>query len=478
VTPSLLIRDAELDDGRIADLRVMGNRIAEIGTQLNTITGELQIEARGAALARGLNDHHIHLFATAAARRSVMCGPPAVQNEEALRTALLSAMHRTDGPIRGAGFHQSVCEHLDREWLDQVCPNRPVRIQHRSGMLWILNSAALEQLDFSASDDVPEGVERVTNGRWTGRFFNLDKWLRQRSFQSWPSLKQLSLELARQGITGVTDAGASNGLAEWQALACAMTDGELLQRVQAMGSEQLTACTPDINGRLTRGPLKIYLREVALPDYDALVERIRASHAHNRPIASHCVTRTELAFLLTALTEAGSIPGDRVEHASITDAHALEVMARLGVTVVTQPHFIAERGSQYLNDVGADELPLLYRGAAFLQQGIPLAAGSDAPYGAISPWRSMDAAIARNTACNTIINPRECLQGRQALALYGGSLEQPGTTLASPEVGDRADLCLLDRSWDELERAPAGVKVLLTVCNGKVTHRETADSPL
>jgi predicted amidohydrolase YtcJ len=345
-------------------------------------------------------------------------------------------------------------------------------------MLWILNSTALEQLDFSTSDDVPEGVERATNGRWTGRFFNLDKWLRQRSAQSWPSLKQLSLELARQGITGVTDAGASNGLAEWRALARAMTNGELLQRVQVMGSEQLSECAPDIHGRLTRGPLKVYLREAALPDYDMLVDRIRTSHANHRPIASHCVTRTELAFLLAALTEAGSIPGDRVEHASITDEHALEVIARLGVTVVTQPHFITERGSQYLTDVATDELPMLYRGAGFLHQGIPLAAGSDAPYGAISPWRSMEAAITRNTACNTTISPRECLQGRQALALFGGTLEQPGATLTSPGVGECADLCLLDRPWVKVERAPGAVGVALTVCNGKITHRESVGSPV
>ncbi len=468
---SLLIRGAELRRGTIADLRVTRDLIAEIGVNLAPAPGEACIEARGAALLRGLNDHHIHLFATAAARQSLHCGPPEIRDEAALRDLLLQACERGDSAIRGTGFHSSVCDRLDRAWLDAVCPDRPVRIQHRSGILWILNSCAMEQLQVTVAQDLPEGIERAADGTWTGRFFDLDDWLRRHSSRSWPSLRQLSLELAGQGITAVTDAGARNGITEWKALASAVSSGDLLQRVQVMGNEQLTDRPPTAHGRLSRGPLKLYLREAALPDYDALVERIRNCHARGRAIASHCVTRTELTFLLAALAEAGTLPGDRIEHAAITDRHALEAMARLGVTVVTQPHFIAERGSQYLQDVAVEEIPLLYRGAAFLRQGVPLAAGSDAPYGDINPWRSMQASMERRTGCGSSIGNDECLRPTEAMALFGGTLESPGGSLTFPEAGDRADLCLLDRPWQQVERAPGKVRVNLTVCNGSIIHQ-------
>lgn len=469
---SLLIRGAELSRGTIADLRVTRDRVAEIGVNLPSAPAEECINAQGAVLLRGLSDHHLHLFATAAARQSLHCGPPDIRNEAELREALLQAGAQGDGAIRGIGFHDSVCQQLDRAWLDAVCPDRPVRIQHRSGMLWIFNSCALNQIVVSPHEDYPEGIERWHDGSWSGRFFNLDDWLRRHSNRWWPCLRRLSLELARQGITAVTDAGVSNGAAEWEALANAVASGELLQRVQVMGGEQLTDLPPAAHGRLRRGPLKLYLREVALPDYAALVERIRACHERGRTIASHCVTRTELTFLLAALADAGPLPGDRIEHAAIADGHALETMARLGVTVVTQPHFIAERGSQYLQDVDVEDIPLLYRGAAFLNQGIALAAGSDAPYGAISPWRSMQAAIDRRTVCDNVIGAGECLQASEALELFGGTLEQPGGSLGAPKVGDPADLCLLDRPWSQVQRAPGEVEVMLTVCNGSIVHRQ------
>ncbi|MBN3585858.1 hypothetical protein JYB64_26055, partial [Algoriphagus aestuarii] len=95
--------------------------------------------------------------------------------------------------------------------------------------------------------------------------------------------------------------------------------------------------------------------------------------------AMHCVTRVELLFALSALQSAGAIPGDRIEHAAIADDAMLEALASLGVTVVTQPHFIAERGDQYLEAVDAWDIPYLYRGAAFLHHKVALAAGSDAP---------------------------------------------------------------------------------------------------
>lgn len=472
---SLLIRRAQLLSGVICDLRIADGCIIDLSASLSAQQNERVIDAQGNLLLPGLQDHHLHLFATASARASVHCGPPQVNNADELRQALQQA--EGSGWLRGVGFHDSVCPELDRDWLDQVCPHRPVRIQHRSGMLWVFNSLALEQLAVqlklrgTAESDwsLPDGAERDEHGPLTGRFYNLDAWVGEHLPRVWPSLAGLSRELASYGITGVTDTGVNNDADVWAAFANASQRGELLQRVMVMGSERLDGVEAAV--RLEPGPLKLYLREISLPDLDEFTARIARAHQQQRPVAVHCVTRVEMIFLLEAFAQAGVLRGDRIEHASIADDDMAQRMAELGIIAVTQPHFIAERGDQYLRDVDADDLPWLYRGAGFLRHGVQLGAGSDAPYGSINPWAAMHAAMHRQTREGVIMAADECLTPLQALGLFGGTLAQPGGGLRELAVGQSADLCLLNMPWQHLSADFRAAQVQLTLCAGEVIHQ-------
>ncbi len=469
----LLIRQASLLDGRVCDLRVEAGHIVELASGISSHSHERVIEARGHLLLPGLQDHHLHLFATAAARQSIHCGPPHVHDAEQLRQALLAAPG--DDWLRGTGFHHDVCPDLDRHWLDRVCPHRPVRVQHRTGMMWVMNSCALDQLNLPAEQRLPEGAERDRQGRLTGRFYNLDNWLGQRLQRAWPSLRDLSGNLARVGITAVTDTGANNDTEVWQALQSAVNRGELSQRLLVMGNESLNPfvqqAKKSTQSVIQVGPVKQYLREIDLPDLDTLVQRVIRAHEHGRSVAVHCVTRVELYYMLEAFSQAGVRPGDRIEHGSIVDDYAAERLAQLGLTVVTQPHFIAERGDQYRKDVDADDQPWLYRGAGLIEQGVRLAAGSDAPYGSIDPWRSMQAAVERQTPSGVVMAASECLTPRQALNLYAGSQELPGCEIRSLAVGQAADLCLLDCDWQHLKRDLSAEHVALTLCGGRIQYQ-------
>jgi len=472
--PSLLIRSAQLiGHAGQRDLRISAGRIVALARNLPAQRGDELIEARGNVLLRGLHDHHLHLFATAAARASIDCSPSAVHDEDGLRATLRRCSVLGEDWIRGTGFHESVCTHLDRHWLDAVCPERPLRIQHRSGMLWVLNTAALRCLRLDPGETLPPGVERGEDGAPSGRFLDLDAWLGARLERAWPALGEVSAELARFGITGVTDAGARNGSAAWQALQGACARGELCQRVLVMGNEELHGLGPALSGRIAVGALKIYLREATLPALDALVDRMREAHAHQRPVAVHCVTRVELAFALAAFADAGTLPGDRIEHAAIADEYAVRTLASLGVAVVTQPHFIAERGAQYLIDVDADDHELLYRGAGFLFNGVALAAGSDAPYGSTDPWAAMRAAITRRTQGGLVIGRNEHLAPSQALALFAGDPWRPGSGSRPLAVGDDADLCLLGLPWSGICADPDARHVALTVCAGRIVYERS-----
>lgn len=471
-TATCLVTNGRDVHGRPLSLRLDQRGIIAVAESLLPQPGEPQLDAKGGVILPGLRDHHLHLFATASARRSLQCGPPQVNNEADLREALRQHCAVNRDWVRGVGFHDSVCPDLNRHWLDALCADQPVRVQHRSGMMWVLNSMAIEALGIAPLEELPAGAERDGDGALTGRFYDCDAWLGQRIPRSALSLASLSRDLASLGISAVTDTGVNNGLNQWRSLRDAVVAGEFKQRLLVMGNESLNEVADAIPGRIEVGPLKLYLREAALPDMTEFSRRIADAHRHQRRIAVHCVTRVELHFALAALEEAGAQPGDRIEHASVADDFALEKLAMLGVTAVTQPHFIAERGDQYLQDVEADDIPLLYRGAGFIDNGVTLAAGSDAPYGDIDPWAGMAAAVKRRSRAGRVLQPGEVLSAEQAASLYCGDLRQPGGGL-DITVGMTADLCVLDRPWQQCRRDLHSGHVLATFSGGQlIYHRD------
>ncbi|MXY53268.1 MAG: amidohydrolase family protein [Gammaproteobacteria bacterium] len=433
----VLLRNAEIDGTR-ADVRIRGGVVAEFG-RLAAVDGEEVVEARGGVLLPGLHDHHLHFLALAAARSSVRCGPPEVCDRDQLRAALAAAPAEKEW-IRGVGYHESVAGELDRAALDAFVPERPVRIQHRSGKMWFLNGAALRSVGLDPGGD--------------GRLFRRDEWLRKRLGDAdlTAAALEVSAQLAAWGVTGFTDATPSNDAAAVRRIR------ELAphQRVYAMGNETLAT-----------GHLKVMLDDAELPDIDELVGRIGEAHERGRPVAFHCVTRTELVFALGALMEAGTQPGDRIEHAAIADEDGLRLLREAGVTVVTQPNFIAERGDRYVADVEAGEHRFLYRGAGFLDAGIPLAGGTDAPFGEPDPWALVKAAVLRETQSGVVVGEGEKLTPERALALFTTPHLDPGGAPRKIGQGAPADLCLLALPWREARLRLDGCDVVGTWIAGK-----------
>ena len=466
----MLIRQAEINFNEVVDLRIAEGRIAAIAAQLHTRDGEVVIEAEGAALVPGLHDHHLHLASLAASRASLQCGPPQLHGAAELAETLREQVGGT-GWLRGIGYHESVAGDIDRHWIDRNLCCRPVRIQHRGGRLWVLNSLALQVLGVSDAGDDP--LERI-DGRLSGRLYDNDTWLRQRLGRERPNLAEVSRHLASLGVTGVTDTSPDNSPEEVRWLRQAQRRGELLQEVLVMGNDSLDGfdagpaiCAAEVP-RLLIGPRKFHLHEAHLPDYETLCADIRCAHQAGRNVAFHCVTRTELVFTLGALREAGAWPGDRIEHAAVTPPELLDELRQLGLTVVSQPGFIAERGDSYLAEVDAADQPWLYRLKAFLDAGVPLAGSTDAPFGEADPWKAMDAAVARLTARGHAIGAAEALSPEQALALFTSPLHAPGQALCRIEVGAAADLCLLDAAWGRARLDLAAVRPRLTLRCGRV----------
>ncbi len=455
--PPVLLRRVELD-GKRCDVRLAEGRLQQVAPTLRPGPEDILFDADGGALLPGLHDHHLHLHALAARTRSIPCGPPAVMSLDALHAALRAAAPGDDGWLRGIDYHESVAGELTRVQLDPLVGHLPLRLQHRGGKLWMLNTVAIERICLQQWATLA-GVERDADGRVTGRLFRLDDWLQARLRASgdageFPQLDAVSAALARCGVTGVTDASAHNGSQHLQAFVHAVDEGQLRQRLLVMGTLSLP---PLQHPRISRGAFKVLLDDDALPDIDVLAARIDAAHAQGRGVAFHCVTRVELLFALAALaqarTRAGSAMPDRIEHAGIVPDDALPLLAASAAQVVTQPNFITERGDRYRVDVEPGEQPLLYRLASLQAAGIPVGGGSDAPYGLPDPWAAMQAAVTRRCASGATLGPLEGVSPERALALFTSSPAHPGGTGRRLHAGAVADLCLLDRPWQAARTA-------------------------
>ncbi len=479
----MLVDNAEVG-GKIMQVRCVDDEIVEIERSLTRRTGEESFDAQGGALLRGLHDHHLHLFSLAAALESTPCGPPEVERAEDL-TARLAEATPQNGWLRGTGYFESVAGPLDRERLDALTPPLPVRIQHRSGAMWFLNSRALDALGLdqnSGNRELPEGLEVDERGRPTGRLFRADAWLRERLPATGPpDLAAVGALLARFGVTGITDATPSNGPDEMTRFRQAQMSGALPQRLRVMGGAALgmgAGTGGQKEERLSVDARKILLDEPALPSLDVLVEAIREAHMLGRGVAVHTVTRAEILFALAAIEVAGAHTGDRLEHASVAPPEAMDKIERLGIRVVTQPNFVAERGDAYQREVAEIDQPHLYKVKSWIDRAVPLALGTDAPFGHPDPWRAMRAAVHRETPSGARLGPEECVSPDMALALFdperiratGPGKALPGQGLRVLRPGDPADLVILRLPWSRARARLRAEDVRATICAGQIIY--------
>ena len=461
----VLLTGCEIDGRPGLDVRIRNGIVAEIGPGLPA-DGDHVLAAAGGALLPGLHDHHLHVMAMAAALESIPCGPPAVGNLEGLASALRGASRAAPAGawLRGVGYHESVAGNLDCTALDALVADRPVRVQHRSGGLWMLNRAALR-------------VTGLEHAAPSGRLYRADGLLGERVPRVALDLAETGRRLAAVGVTGLTDATPGLDDRGLDLLTAALTRGDLPQRLVVLGAVHLPE--PG-HARLTLGPWKIVLDEAgdASLDPSALTDAVATVHAAGRAVAIHCVSRVEVVVAVDALTRAGSVAGDRLEHASVLPVGLEHRLRELGVAVVTQPNFLAERGDAYAAEVDGDDLEVLYRCGTLVSAGVAVAAGTDAPFGIADPWRAMRAAVARRSDGGVVLGADEAVTPRAALDLFSSDPHAPGGARRRVRTGGPADLCLLHEPIaGVLDTLDAG-QVRATIIGGRVVHDATLSAEL
>ena len=151
----LVIRNVEVEGRTGVDVSIVDGRIAEIGSGLPA-RGEA-LDGAGGALIPGLVDHHIHLFALAAQAESLALDGVASASDFRARVEAALAARAPGRWLRVTGYHEAMAGELGRDLLDSLAPRHPIRVQHQTGSLWVLNTLALEAV----------GAETATRPPWS-----------------------------------------------------------------------------------------------------------------------------------------------------------------------------------------------------------------------------------------------------------------------------------------------------------------------
>ncbi|HEY7270980.1 MAG TPA: amidohydrolase family protein, partial [Dehalococcoidia bacterium] len=363
--------------------------------------------------------------------------------------------------------------------------NNPVRLLHRSGHACVLNSAALALAGIDGSTPEPLGaaIERdLTTGEPNGVLLNMNEAVDRVV----PPLSEGELEAAVReagrrllgyGVTFVQDATHTNGLDDWRLMERLLESGAIRLRVSMMECFEALGTLPECGagGRLTRGPVKVMPRELEhdfMPDAAELASMLRRVRDVGRTAAVHAVTRRGVRTVLDAFESLGpSAMRHRLEHCGVCGPEEARRIARLGLTVATQPGFLYENGDLMAQRVAAPDVPDLYPLRRLLDDGISMAGSSDAPVALPDPISGMRAAVQRRSRGGEVLAADQAVSAVEALALFTAS-----AAAALGLAGERgrirpglsADLAVLSQDplspgvdWDAL-------RVGMTIVDGEV----------
>ena len=472
--------------GRSSDLRVLTSGKVKV------------IDCGRGTLMPGFHDAHMHLLAYAASLLAVDCRPSSVNSirDIALRIGD-RASHTPRGEwIRATGYDETSLgerRHPTRRDLDAATSLHPVRLDHRSGHASVLNTMALERVGIGDSFSEPPGatVEReLDTGSPSGLLLEMQDYLENRT--SAHSVKEIessvrvaSKILLAHGVTTVQDATHHNSVSRWDFLGNLIKSAGDLPRVTLMpGYRHLPAFLErglDFGSggpRLRTGHVKIMVTASfgsSTPDKSELALMVSECVESGFPVAIHAVEAEVVRSAAEVIAAAASDDVSslhRIEHGSECPPDTLEVVARSAAKVVTQPSFVYQNGDRYLSTVDSGMLPHLYRVGSFMERGIEVAFGSDAPFGGPDPMHGIFSAVERKTASGSILAADESIGVLEALESYTAASARAsgiGSKVGTIMPGMYADIILFEEDITSASSERLiGLRPVMTMLGGQV----------
>jgi predicted amidohydrolase YtcJ len=212
---------------------------------------------------------------------------------------------------------------------------------------------------------------------------------------------------------------------------------------------------------------------------------VRRLHDTGLQICVHCAGDATVDLVLDAYEEAmeanpRSDPRHRIEHGILTTREATQRIKDLGVVVSTQPQFIRLGGDAYAEIFGRQRARRVMVTREWLDAGIPIALGSDAPTTPwVTPLATLVGAVARLTPSDRIFEPDQVLGIREALRAHtmgsAFAAHEEGVK-GTIEVGKMADLAVWSDDPYEASLSQLWNSAFeMTLVGGEIVHRSSDD---
>ena len=202
-----------------------------------------------------------------------------------------------------------------------------------------------------------------------------------------------------------------------------ITDGSLNTRTA-------WCCQPYADGHLLDQPAG-----AANYPVEELVELLRRATGAGLEAALHAIGDAAVGAVLETFAQTGATGS--IEHAQLVEPRDIRRWAALPQRVVAsvQPaHLLDDRA--VTEQCWPDRTDRTFALRSFLDAGVELTLGSDAPVSPLDPWLAMAAAVHRGPEAGESWHPEQEITGREALA---ASVDGQRV-----RVGDRGDLVLVD----------------------------------
>lgn len=415
---------------------VDGDTVAWVGSeQAATSIADSSMEVidlRGALVAPGFVDSHVHLTESGIALDSLQLG--SVRSARQLLDAVAAA--GGNGPVLGHGWDESSWEDPalpGAEELERAAGGRPVYLARVDAHSALVSSSLAAAAGLGGLDGYSSGAQVTraahTAARQEARRLpedTLRKYQRRALAEAAANGYVALAEMAAPHIGGMSDLRLAAGwntsadeampeavpevLPYWGELATSEEHARSL--LDALGVP-VRGLAGDLNIDGSIGSRTAALRSGysdAPEERGSLYLSAEQAGAHLAACSLlgiqggfHVIGDAGLDAALAALELAAAEVGEqriraaghRFEHVEVADANAVQQLARYSVTVSAQPRFDSAWG----NDGGMYEQRLGSRSrsmnpfASFYSAGVPICFGSDSPVTPLRPWSSVRACL-------------------------------------------------------------------------------------
>lgn len=429
---------------QVTAVAVRNGRIWAMGRDedIKQLGGEV-VDLDGRTVTPGLVDAHVHFegFSLSLLEIDLM-------DTTSLDDALgrIQARYETleDGEwLRGRGWTQA-------DWtshqfptaadLDNISPDKPAYLRHRSGHAAWANSVALKVAGITANTPDPSGgqIQRDENGKPTGILFETamelvaDKVPAYSEDQIVKAMRLGQEACWKVGLTGVHD---FDGRSCFQALQRLRANGKLGLRIVKNIPNALVEYAIGLGLRsgfgdewLRIGGIKMFAdgalgprtalmiepyegepdnRGMSVLDKEEMMQIAHDAYSHQLALTTHAIGDQAVHDILDiyeSVQKAGypnpPIVPNRIEHVQIIHPMDQQRLAELGVVASMQPiHATSDIDIATRN--WGDRTKNSYAWRTMLESGAVVAFGSDSPVEPIDPIKGIHAAVTRQRADST-----------------------------------------------------------------------------